>query len=134
MITGPQITAARKLLGWSILDLSRHAGMEIADVQDTEASVGSPKRHLTNLTVIRRALEDAGIKSIDSVGVQFAPQAIANPRNLKTQKFHLGQDVGVQPPRGTYVFLGAWIVTAKLPERDGEFEYRIRSALEDHDR
>jgi hypothetical protein len=56
MITGPQIMAARKLLGWSIRDLSRHAGMEIADVQDTEASVGSPKRHLTNLAVIRRAL------------------------------------------------------------------------------
>jgi hypothetical protein len=25
-------------------------------------------------------------------------------------------------------------VTAKLPERDGEFEYRIRSALEEHER
>jgi hypothetical protein len=26
------------------------------------------------------------------------------------------------------------VVTAKLPERDGAFEYRIRSALEEHER
>jgi hypothetical protein len=31
-------------------------------------------------------------------------------------------------PRGTY------IVTAKLPERDGEFEYRIRNMNEQHER
>ena len=38
MITGAQITAARALFGWSIQDLARHAGMEIADVQEAETS------------------------------------------------------------------------------------------------
>jgi hypothetical protein len=46
-------------------------------------------------------------------------------------KFHLGQAVeylGKYAPRGPY------IVTAKLPERDGEFEYHIRHAREQHER
>ena len=46
-------------------------------------------------------------------------------------KFHLGQMVdyfGKYAPRGPY------IVTAKLPERDGEFEYHIRHAREQHER
>jgi hypothetical protein len=29
---------------------------------------------------------------------------------------------------------GAYIVTKKLPERDGEFEYRVKSANEAHER
>jgi hypothetical protein len=29
---------------------------------------------------------------------------------------------------------GVYVVTAKLPERDGEFEYRIRSTAEQHER
>jgi len=29
---------------------------------------------------------------------------------------------------------GEFMVTAKLPEQDGEFEYRIRSAIEEHER
>jgi hypothetical protein len=49
-------------------------------------------------------------------------------------KFHLGQTVAYRVPRGGYAPHGAYVVTAKLPERDGEFEYRIRSAVEDHER
>jgi hypothetical protein len=37
-------------------------------------------------------------------------------------------------PRGIYAPGGPYVVTSKLPERDGEFEYRIRSALEEHER
>jgi hypothetical protein len=33
-----------------------------------------------------------------------------------------------------YAPRGAYLVTAKLPERDGEFEYRIRSASEEYER
>ena len=29
---------------------------------------------------------------------------------------------------------GSYVVTKELPERDGEFEYRIRSASESHER
>ncbi len=46
-------------------------------------------------------------------------------------KFHLGQTVEYRsrnaPP-------GACVVTAKLPERDGEYEYRIRNLAEAHER
>ena len=49
-------------------------------------------------------------------------------------KFHLGQQVQFHPPRGTYVPRGAYVVTAKLPERDGEFEYHVRNVNEQHER
>jgi hypothetical protein len=45
-------------------------------------------------------------------------------------KFHLGQPVEFNPPRGIYAPGGAYVVTAKLPERDGAFEYRVRNAAE----
>jgi hypothetical protein len=49
-------------------------------------------------------------------------------------KFHLGQTVAYNRQKGIWAARGAYLVTAKLPERDGEFEYRIRSALEEHER
>ncbi len=74
MITGAQIAAGRALLGWSLRDLARHAGMDIADVQDAERSADMPKRRLRDLPVIQRALEEAGVAFIDSVGVQLLPR------------------------------------------------------------
>jgi hypothetical protein len=41
-------------------------------------------------------------------------------------KFILGQAVAYTPPSGTYVPPGIYLVTAKLPERDSEFEYSIQ--------
>jgi hypothetical protein len=49
-------------------------------------------------------------------------------------KFILGQGVGYTPPRGQYAPPGLYVVTAKLPERDGEFEYRIKHTSELHER
>jgi hypothetical protein len=49
-------------------------------------------------------------------------------------KFYLGQAVEYRPPRGISAPRGAYVVTAKLPERDGQFEYRVRSAFEEHER
>ena len=49
-------------------------------------------------------------------------------------KFHLGQTVTYHPRQGTWAPRGAYVVTAKLPERNGEFEYRIRSAIEENER
>ncbi len=53
---------------------------------------------------------------------------------MPIHKFHLGQPVEFNPPRGIYAPRGPYVVTAKLPERDGVFEYRIRSAVESHER
>ena len=50
-------------------------------------------------------------------------------------KFHLGQSVAYRAPGWRlYAYPGAYVVTAKFPERDGEFEYHIRSAGEQHER
>jgi hypothetical protein len=48
-------------------------------------------------------------------------------------KFLLGQAVAFFPPHGSYVPSGT-IVTAKLPERNGECYYRIHHTVEQHDR
>jgi hypothetical protein len=49
-------------------------------------------------------------------------------------KFYLGQAVAYNPPSGSFVPSGKWIVTAKLPERNGECYYRIRHSVEQHER
>ncbi len=45
-----------------------------------------------------------------------------------------GQTLTYNPQKGTWAPRGAYVVTAKIPERNGEFEYRIRSAIEDNER
>jgi hypothetical protein len=49
-------------------------------------------------------------------------------------KFILGQTVEYYSPRGLHAPSGIYVVTAKLPERDGEFEYRIKRTSEPHER
>jgi hypothetical protein len=49
-------------------------------------------------------------------------------------KFYPGQAVAYQPSRGTHVPSGTWVVTAKLPERNGECYYRIHHAIEEQER
>jgi transcriptional regulator with XRE-family HTH domain len=60
MITVDQTKAARKLLGWSQLDLALEAGISQTTVVDFETHRGR-SRQIT-LSLIRRALEGAGIK------------------------------------------------------------------------
>ena len=55
-------------------------------------------------------------------------------RTVPAHKFHLGQAVEFNPPRGIFAPRGPYVVTAKLPERDGAFEYRIWSISETHER
>ena len=47
-------------------------------------------------------------------------------------KFNLGQAVEYNP-RGLYAPRGVYVVTAKLPERDGAFEYHIKHMSELHE-
>jgi hypothetical protein len=51
---------------------------------------------------------------------------------MPTYKFQIGQTVFLRRSLG--VAGGACIVTRKLPEREGEFEYRVKSANEPHER
>ena len=54
--------------------------------------------------------------------------------SMPTHRFKIGETVFVEAARHLNVPGGAYVVTAKLPERDGEFEYRVRSSDEPHER
>ena len=73
MITGPLIKTARMLLGWSVPDLARRTGIDIANIQELESVAKVPNQRRNDLELIRAVLEEAGIKFINSVGVQFRP-------------------------------------------------------------
>jgi len=53
---------------------------------------------------------------------------------MPTYKFQIGQTVFLSPSLGLSMPGGAYIVTRKLPERDGEFVYQVKSANEPHQR
>jgi hypothetical protein len=52
---------------------------------------------------------------------------------MTMHRFDLGQSVAFWAPRGLFAASGAYVVTAKLPKRDGEFGYKIRSPSEQHE-
>jgi hypothetical protein len=49
-------------------------------------------------------------------------------------KFQIGQTVFLTPSPSLNVPGGTYIVTKKLPERNGEFEYRVKSVSEPTER
>jgi hypothetical protein len=53
---------------------------------------------------------------------------------MTTYRFQIGQIVFLKPSLSQNVTGGAYIVTKKLPERHGEFEYRVKSAHEAYER
>ena len=53
---------------------------------------------------------------------------------MPTHKFQIGQTVFLTASLGRDIPGGAYIVTKKLPERSGEFEYRVKIANEPHER
>jgi hypothetical protein len=53
---------------------------------------------------------------------------------MPTHKFQIGQTVFLSPSLGLNIPGGAYVVTRKLPERDGECVYQGKSANEPHER
>jgi hypothetical protein len=53
---------------------------------------------------------------------------------MPTHKFHVGQLVQLAPAISRNVPRGSYEITKKLPETRGEFEYRIKSVNELHER
>jgi hypothetical protein len=47
---------------------------------------------------------------------------------MPTYKFKIGETVFLKPSCGLNLPGGPFIVIKKLPEHDGEFEYRVRSS------
>lgn len=60
-LTGPQIKAARAMLGMKAEDLADLASVGVATVRRAESSDGIPSITDANMLAIRRAMEDAGI-------------------------------------------------------------------------
>jgi hypothetical protein len=53
---------------------------------------------------------------------------------MPTYKFKIGQTVFIVPRPNLNIPGGAYIVTGKLPENNGEFEYRVRGVAEPYER
>ena len=53
---------------------------------------------------------------------------------MPSHKFHIGETVMVKRAFSRNVPGGAYEVTKQLPHNGREFEYRIKSANEDHER
>lgn len=65
MITGPQIRAARAMLGWSAAELADKAGLSYPTVQRAESVSGMPNMQSKNLFALKGALEAAGVIFLD---------------------------------------------------------------------
>jgi len=53
---------------------------------------------------------------------------------MSAHKFKIGDTVFAKPARSLNLPGGAYVITAVLPERDGDFKYRVRNTLEPHER
>jgi hypothetical protein len=53
---------------------------------------------------------------------------------MPTHKFQIGQTVFLTPTLSRNIPGGAYIITKKLPEHNGKFEYRVRSVNESYER
>jgi transcriptional regulator with XRE-family HTH domain len=75
MFTPGQCRAARGLLGWSQLDLAKHARVGVVTVHQLEAAISQPRR--ATLDVIQRAFEAAGVEftNHDKPGVRLSAAA-----------------------------------------------------------
>ena len=53
---------------------------------------------------------------------------------MPTHKFKIGETVFIKPARGQNLPGGTYVVIQRLPEHDGELEYRVRNRAEPHER
>ncbi|WP_336099133.1 helix-turn-helix domain-containing protein [Roseovarius sp. CH_XMU1461] len=72
MITGPQMRAARALLGIDQKTLAELAGLSVPTIQRMEASSGNVRGVVDSLTKVVTALELAGIELIGEGAVSSA--------------------------------------------------------------
>lgn len=63
MIIGPQIRAARGLLGWSAREAAERSGLSLPTIQRLEKEAGvSPTAQGRTLNDLKRAFEEAGVE------------------------------------------------------------------------
>lgn len=66
MITGPQIRAARAMLGWSQKELADQAGLGFATIQRAERQPGTIVGMIETATKLQSAFEAAGVIFLDA--------------------------------------------------------------------
>lgn len=64
MITSGQIKAARALLGLTVVELAKTAGIGFTTMVRLESSDGIPAGNVKTLTAVKSAIENAGIEFI----------------------------------------------------------------------
>ena len=62
MVSSSQIKAARAMLGWSAIELSKRSGVGSASIKRYEVQEGIPSANTKVLQRIKSALEEAGVK------------------------------------------------------------------------
>ncbi|WFF42582.1 helix-turn-helix domain-containing protein [Salinicola endophyticus] len=72
MITGPQMRAARALLGIDQRALAALAGVSVPTIQRMEASPGTVRGVIDSLTKVVEALERAGVELIGDEAISHA--------------------------------------------------------------
>jgi ribosome-binding protein aMBF1 (putative translation factor) len=77
MITGAQIVAARKLLGWEPDRLAKKAKLPVTVIRRAELSLGDPVITITQLDTLLRTLKTAGIVfTSEEPGVKLAKEGL----------------------------------------------------------
>ena len=88
MITGLQIKTARVLLGWSVPDLARRTGIDIANIQELESAAKVPNRRRNDLELIQAILEEAGINLLTRSEFSFARlTSTTSPKHVRQERF-----------------------------------------------
>ncbi len=67
-MTGPQIRAARGLIGWSAQRLANVSKVSLATIQRAEKDNGDMRMIAANTEAVRRTLEEAGVEFIPENG------------------------------------------------------------------
>ena len=67
-LTSAQIRAARALIRWSAEELARHSTVSVTSIRSAELTASETALTRVNDSVIRRALEAAGVEFIDENG------------------------------------------------------------------
>jgi transcriptional regulator with XRE-family HTH domain len=68
MIVGPQIRAARGLIGWSQGELAKAAGVSLPTIKRMEGLIGPGRSSADNVSAVIRAVESAGVIFVDENG------------------------------------------------------------------
>jgi predicted transcriptional regulator len=84
LLSSELVRAARALLRWEQRDLADASSVSLPTIKRLEAQPGEMAAHLSTVTALRKALEEAGIEFIEENG--GGPGVRLRKRQPKTRK------------------------------------------------